>query len=104
MNAAKTPPPSGSINSEETCRNALANAGFHQTEARLIERVWAVKSVKDLLAAFRNGTARTAALIDAQDAAALPAIAAHIEAQAERHRRGDELHIPIAAIVAAGRK
>jgi hypothetical protein len=25
-------------------------------------------------------------------------------AQAERYRRGEELHIPIAAIVAAGRK
>jgi hypothetical protein len=63
-----------------------------------------VQSLRDVLAAFRNGTARTAALIDAQDAAALPAIEAHMTAQAERYRRGDELHIPIAAIVAGGRK
>ena len=102
MNAAKGPPPSGSINSEETCRAALGAAGFHDANVRLVERAWRVASVRDILAAFRNGTARTAALIDAQDAAVLPAIEAHMAAQAERYRRGDELHIPIAAIVAAG--
>lgn len=104
MNAAKGPPPSGSINSEENCRAALAEAGFRDTEARLVEREWRVHSVREVLAAFRNGTARTGALIEAQDAAVLPAIAAHMAAQAERYRRGDELRIPIAAIVAGGRK
>ena len=101
-NAAKGPPPSGSINSEETCRAALGEAGFHDTEALLVQRAWRLPSVREILAAFRNGTARTAALIDAQDAAVLPAIEAHMAAQAERYRRGDELHIPIAAIVAWG--
>jgi ubiquinone/menaquinone biosynthesis C-methylase UbiE len=104
LDAAKTPPPSGSINNEESCRNALAEVGFHEVGARRIERAWAVKSVRDLLAAFRNGTARTAALIDAQDAAVLPAIAAHMAQHAERYRRADALDIPIAAIVAWGRK
>jgi len=104
LDAAKTPPPSGSVNSEESCRAALAHAGFHETGAQVVEREWRMKSVRDLLAAFRNGTARTAALIDAQDAAMLPAIEAHMAAQAERYRRGGELHIPIAAIVAWGRQ
>jgi ubiquinone/menaquinone biosynthesis C-methylase UbiE len=104
LDAAKTPPPSGSINSEENCRAALADAGFHEIGAELIEREWVVKSVQDLLAAFRNGTARTAALIDAQNPNALPAIAAHMAQHAERYRRGDALHIPIAAIVAWGVK
>jgi len=104
LDAAKTPPPSGSINSEDNCRAALADAGFHDVDARLFQREWLVRNVRDLLAAFRNGTARTAALIDAQDAAALPAIGAHMAQHAERYRRGDALHIPIAAIVAWGRK
>jgi SAM-dependent methyltransferase len=104
LDAAKTPPPSGSINSEESCRTTLADVGFHDVGARRIERAWAVKSVDDLLAAFRNGTARTAALIDAQEAAALPAIEAPMAQHAERYRRGDALLIPIAAIVAWGRK
>jgi SAM-dependent methyltransferase len=102
LDAAKTPPPSGSINSEETCRTALAGVGFDDVDARLLRRDWIVASVGDLLAAFRNGTARTAALIDSQDAAALPAIEAHMAQQAERYRRGDALHIPVAAIVAWG--
>jgi ubiquinone/menaquinone biosynthesis C-methylase UbiE len=104
LDAAKTPPPSGSINSEENCRAALADAGFHEIGAELIEREWVIQSVDDLLAAFRNGTARTAALIDAQNRGALPAIAAHMAQHAERYRRDDALHIPIAAIVAWGRK
>jgi ubiquinone/menaquinone biosynthesis C-methylase UbiE len=102
MNVAKTPPPSGSINSEQDCAAALAEAGFREVGARLVEREWRMKSVGDLLAAFHNGTARTAALIDAQDRAALPAIEAHMAAQAERYRDGDELCIPIAAILAWG--
>src|ERR1043166_1871342 len=104
LDAATTPAPSGSINSEENCRTALAAAGFDNADARLVQREWMATSVRDLLAAFRNGTARTAALIEAQDAAALPAIEAHMAQQAERYRRGDKLHIPIAAIVAWGRK
>src|SRR5262249_30148289 len=104
LDAAKTPPPSGSINSEEKCAAALAQAGFRDVEARPVERTWRVTSARDLLTAFRNGAARTAALIDAQDRAALPAIETHMAAQAERYRRGDELRIPIAAILAWGVK
>ena len=103
LDAAKTPPPSGSINSEESCRVALRDAGFNEIGARLVEREWVVRSVHDLIAAFRNGTARTAALIDAQDPAALPAITAHMAGAAARYRRGDELIIPIVAIVAWGK-
>jgi ubiquinone/menaquinone biosynthesis C-methylase UbiE len=102
MNVAKTPAPSGSINSEQDCAAALAEAGFREVDARLVEREWRMKSVHDLFAAFRNGTARTGALIDAQSASALPAIEAHMAAQAERYRYGHELRIPIAAIVAWG--
>ena len=50
LDAAKTPPPSGSINSEESCRKALADVGFDEVGAQPIEREWVVKSVRDLLA------------------------------------------------------
>ena len=104
LGAAKAPPPSGTINSEENCLAALSQAGFHAVGAQLVEREWPVQSVHEVIAAFRNGTARTAALIDAQDPAVLPAILAHMAERAESYRRGDELRIPIAAIVAWGRK
>jgi SAM-dependent methyltransferase len=102
--AAKTPPPSGSINSEENCLAALSQAGFHDVGAHLVEREWPVKNVHEVIAAFRNGTARTAALIDAQDPVGLPAIVAHMAERAERYRRADALRVPISAIVAWGRK
>jgi len=102
--ATKAPPSGGSGNNEDDCCAALAAAGFRDVDARLERRAWPVTSAHELIAAFRNGTARTAALIDAQDPAALPAIAAHLAAQAERHRAGGHLRIPIAAILAWGRK
>jgi ubiquinone/menaquinone biosynthesis C-methylase UbiE len=102
--AAKAPPPGGAINSEDDCRAALSDAGFGDIDAQLVQRAWPVTSVHDLVAAFRNGTARTAALIDAQDPAALPAIEAHMAEHAEIYRAGDDLRIPIAAVLAWGRK
>jgi ubiquinone/menaquinone biosynthesis C-methylase UbiE len=102
--AAKAPPPGGSINSEDDCRAALAHAGFRDIDARLVQQSWPVGSAHDLVAAFRNGTARTAALIDAQDPAALPAIEAHMAEHAEIYRQGDDLRVPIAAVLAWGRK
>jgi ubiquinone/menaquinone biosynthesis C-methylase UbiE len=102
--AAKAPPPGGTINSEDDCRAALADAGFGDIDARLVQRAWPAKRVHDLVAAFRHGTARTAALIDAQDPAALPAIEAHMAEHAEIYRQGDHLRVPIAAVLAIGRK
>jgi ubiquinone/menaquinone biosynthesis C-methylase UbiE len=104
LSAAKAPPPSGGINSEENCLAALSQARFHDLSAQLVEREWPVESVHEVIAAFRNGTARTAALIDAQDPAVLPAIVAHMAERAERYRGGDKLRVPIAAIVAWGMK
>jgi hypothetical protein len=45
-----------------------------------------------------------AALIAAQEPAALAAIADDIDSQAERFRRDENLAIPIAAVLARGRK
>jgi SAM-dependent methyltransferase len=104
LDAARAPPPGGAINTEDDCRAALDTAGFRDIDARLVRRSWPVASARDLVAAFRAGTARTAAVIDAQDPAALPAIEAHMTEHAEPYRQGDDLHIPIAAILASGRK
>ena len=102
--AARAPPPSGSINGEEACRAALATAGFGDVATRVVRREWPVGSAQELVAALVNGTARTAALINAQDPAALPAIEAHMAERAERYRQGDALRIPIASILAWGTK
>jgi SAM-dependent methyltransferase len=104
LSAAKAPPPSGSINSEDACRAALAAAGFGDIAVGPVRQSWSVKSARHLVEALHAGTARTAALISAQDPAALPAIEEDIAAHAATYRRGDHLSLPLAAIVARGRK
>ena len=60
--------------------------------------------MRALIAAVSAGTVRMAALIGAQEPSALAAIASDIDSQAERFRRDQNLAIPIAAVLACGRK
>jgi hypothetical protein len=43
-----------------------------------------------------------AAMIEAQDPSAMPAIIAEIEANATEYRAADSIAVPIAAVIAAG--
>jgi len=69
-----------------------------------VRQTWSVRSARHLLEALHAGTARTAALISAQDPATLPAIEEDIAAHAETYRRGYNLSLPLAAIVASARR
>ena len=100
--AADTPPPGGSFRSPEDLLSALDAAEFTKTEARRVRREWRVVSARDLLAGFRRGTVRTAAVIDAQPAAALPAIEAAIARVSAAYRDADGFAVPIVAILGSG--
>lgn len=102
--AAKTPPSGGAFNRPEHCLAALDAAGFTESSADIVRAEWRVPNAEGLIAAFCAGTVRTAALIAAQGQNALPAIVADIDRKARRYRRGDMLAIPIAAILARGRR
>jgi len=102
-NASKSPPPGGSINTPDACRDALTKAGFHDGRVELVRRVWPLRSARDLLDALAQGTARMAALLAAQSSDALPAIERDIAARAEIYRNGDWLQVPTAALLASGR-
>ena len=102
--AAKTPPPGGSFNQPEHCLQALEAAGLVEGSAELAHAEWPLPNASALVAALAAGTVRMAALIAAQDPSLLPAIIDDIERQAERFRRDDHLAIPVAAILAHGRK
>jgi SAM-dependent methyltransferase len=104
VNAAKSPPPGGSINTPDACRDALAQAGFDEPQVELLRRAWPLRSARDLLDALAQGTARMAALLAAQSPAAMPAIEADIARQAASYRDADWLRIPTAALLARGRK
>jgi SAM-dependent methyltransferase len=102
--AADAPPPGGSFNQPEDCLRAIEAAGLVDRSAELVHAEWPLPSASALVAALSAGTVRMAALIAAQEPSALPAIIGDIQHHAERFRRDDHLAIPIAAILAHGRR
>ena len=102
--AADAPPPGGSLNQPDHCLRLLEAAGLVDRSAEIVRADWPLPNAAALVAALSAGTVRMAALIAAQDPSALPAILGDIERHAERFRRDDHLAIPVAAILAHGRK
>jgi ubiquinone/menaquinone biosynthesis C-methylase UbiE len=100
--AANAPPPGGSLRQPEDLLRILNDAGFIDTEARRVWAEWRLSAAGDLLEGFRRGTVRTAALIDAQPAAALPEIEAAIARSVADYRLPDGFAVPIVAILGSG--
>ncbi|HEX3884705.1 MAG TPA: methyltransferase domain-containing protein [Stellaceae bacterium] len=100
--AAKAPPSGGGLARVEAALAVLCGAGFDDCEAEFETREWQVADPADLVASLRRGTVRTAALIEAQDESAMPAILAHIARAAAPYRRADGFAIPIVAVLARG--
>jgi hypothetical protein len=84
--------------------SALDTAGFVHTSAEIVRAEWLLPNGQALIAALSAGTVRMAALLGAQEPSALAAMAVDIDCQAERFRRDQDLAIPIAAVLARGRK
>jgi SAM-dependent methyltransferase len=101
--AAGAPPP-GVLNRTDQCIRALEAAGFVDGSAEIVCAEWILPNAAALIAALSAGTVRMAALIGAQQPSALAAIAGDIDGHAERFRRNQNLAIPIAAVLARGRK
>ena len=102
--AAKSPPSGGGLGSEAAVQGLLREAGFAAASAETLRREWRMAHPGDLIAAFRRGTVRTAALIEAQRPAALLAIEAEIARRAGAYRRDGWYFLPIAAILGRGAK
>ena len=101
--AADAPPP-GALNRPEQCLRALEATDFIDCSAAVVRAEWLLPSADGLVAALSAGTVRMAALIAAQEPSALAAMINDIAGQAERFRRNGHLAIPIAAVLARGRK
>jgi SAM-dependent methyltransferase len=111
--ASTAPPPGGSFAAADYAR-AMTGAGFDGIAARVVRGTWRHDDGAGLLAALRAGTARMAAMIDAQPKSAMPAILAALEAAAAPWRvpngpraersgsAGQHLAVPIACVVIAG--
>jgi SAM-dependent methyltransferase len=102
--AAKAPPPGGNLGSVEAALKLLRDAGFIAARAEPVRREWRLPDAASLIAALRRGTVRTAALISAQPADALPAITAAINRHMAGYRCNDGFAVPIVAILASGTK
>ena len=102
LGAANTPPLGGSLRLPEDLLHLLNAAGFPETEAKRVHREWPIASARDLLEGFHQGTVRTAALIDAQPAAALPKIEAAIASGIAIYRHQGGFAVPITAILGSG--
>lgn len=100
--ASTAPPPGGGFATAADCLRALDAAGFSRTDARLVRGTWRHADAASLLAALRAGTARMAAMIEAQPEAAMPAILSGLEAAARPFRDGAGLAVPIACVIASG--
>ena len=102
--AARAPAPGGGFNTTAQCVDALRQAGFVDSATRLVRAVWRHADAAGLLAALRAGTARMAAMLEAQRPEALRAIVADIASEAEQYRDAHGLAVPVAAVIASGRK
>jgi SAM-dependent methyltransferase len=102
--ASRAPPPGGGFGSAAQCEDALRQVAFSDCTTELVRATWHHVGAQALLAALRSGTARMAAMIEAQHPSAVPAIVAHIDERAERFRDADGIAVPIAAVIASGMK
>jgi len=100
--ASNAPPPGGGFSSPADCTIALQRAGFAEVEVQQLGGIWQHADGQALLNALRAGTARMAALIEAQDPTRIPAIAAEIDLAAAAYRNADGLALPVAAFVTSG--
>jgi ubiquinone/menaquinone biosynthesis C-methylase UbiE len=100
--AAKTPPSGGGLRTPEDLLRVLDAAGFADAEAHRVNREWRFAAAGDLIQGFRRGTARTAALIDAQPAEAEPMMETAIAQELEGYRGPDGFVVPIVAVLASG--
>ena len=104
MSASRAPAPGGGFGTPADCVVALEMAGFTGIGSRKLTGLWRQADGRALLAALRSGTARMAALIEAQASKVIPAIVADIDREAAIYRDSGGLVIPMAAFVAYGRK
>jgi len=103
MDAAQAPPSGGGLQRPEAVSRVLSEAGFAEIGTAAVRREWRLAAPADLVASLRRGTVRTAALIEAQDPAAMPAILAAVERAAAPYRSGGGGYaVPIVAIIGEG--
>jgi SAM-dependent methyltransferase len=102
--ASQAPPPGGGFDNSAQCADALRDVGFVDCTTELARATWHHADAQALVASLQAGTARMAAMIEAQRPAAIPAIIVDIDDRAEPYRDAQGISVPIAAVIASGVK
>ena len=97
-------PPFFRFSDPEESRRVLLELGFRTPEVALVPQVWRLRSIDALFDVMRDGTVRTAGLLRAQTPEALDAIRAEMRDAVRAYQRGDEVKLPMPAILASAAK
>jgi SAM-dependent methyltransferase len=100
--AARTPPPGGGFGTPAQCAEALGAAGFAACSTHLVRAAWQHRDGEALVKALLSGTARMAAMLEAQPPNAMSAIFADVSENAEGYHDEAGISVPIAAVIASG--
>ena len=92
-------PPFFRFSNSDESKRTLTAAGFVHAQTLQVPQVWKVESGEAALETFRTAAVRTAALLNAQEPAALRRIRDEVVARAEKFRRGDWIELPMPAIL-----
>ncbi|MBI3707160.1 MAG: methyltransferase domain-containing protein [Proteobacteria bacterium] len=94
------------LDEEAGCRRALIAARFvlRSVKAETLQATWRLSTPGHLYTGFRDGTARMAGLIAAQNPAVLPAVRTAVDRAAAAFERDGAVVLPLAAILAVAGK
>lgn len=82
----------------------FGDTGLLDVDTRPVSGTLAVRDSTELLDGLARGTVRTAALLAGQPEAVRRRVEGELRRACEPYRRGDRLHVPVAAVVVVGRR
>src|SRR5262249_39511397 len=97
-------PPFFRFSDPEECRRVLRGLGFRSPEVVVVPQVWRLPSPDALFDVMREGTVRTAGLLQAQTPEAQQAIRAGVCEAVRPYQRGRAIELPMPAVLASALK
>jgi hypothetical protein len=86
------------------CTRALLEAGFAEPKVQEVPQTWSIRAPETPFHALMRGGVRVAAILKAQTPEALALIEKAVSVSAAAYRVGDEVRMPMSAVLASARK
>lgn len=97
-------PPLFRFSDPENCQRSLEAVGFVDAQSSMLPMSWQFPNVDAVMAAFQDGTVRTAALLKAQTPEALDAIRKAMRAEAAAYATAGGVDVPMGAVLTSASK